>query len=202
MLAGLNGNLPAELLKVGRNEVAGCICCGLFFLYAAGSFCGFVVVFWRKCGILYIQFATYNLTCFMLKCICGRRIFFRGTSPGCAKYAQLLFFAKIAGKNSASNAKSRVIPPPSIAGKKKSDKNLHQPKNLVYYICKREGQLLPIRQTDSPSEFLSFYVCAAAQSRGLFAAGRIRHTVCIKAKKRKEKSYENNQKRRKSNRVY
>lgn len=79
---------------------------------------------------------------------------------------------------------SRCRPSPA----KKSDKNLHQPKNLVYYICKREGQLLPIRQTDSPSEFLSFYVCAAAQSRGLFAAGRIRHTVCIKAKKRKEKN--------------
>jgi len=29
-----------------------------------------------------------------------------------------------------------AIPPPA----KKSDKNLHPPKNLVYYICKREGQ--------------------------------------------------------------
>lgn len=172
------------------------------FLYAAGMFCRFAVVFWRKYGILYIQLATCNLTHFVLYCICERRSFFRRTSTGCAKHAQLLFFTKLSAKiQPAIQNPGSSLRRPSPA--KKSDKNLHQPKNLVYYICKREGQLLPIRQTDSPSEFLSFYVCAAAQSRGLFAAGRIRHTVCIKAKKKKgKKSYENNQRRRKSNRVY
>ena len=133
-----------------------------------------------------LPFAACNLTGFMLKCICERRDFFRGTSPWLCKACTASFFYKIAGKNSASKTKSRHHPSPA----KKFDKNLHQPKNLVYYICKREGQLLPIRQTDSPSKFLSFYVCAAALSRGLFAAGRIRHTVCIKAKKKTKKRKE------------
>lgn len=133
----------------------------------------------------HLLLSTCNLTGFMLNCICGRRDFFPQGVPWLCKTCTASFFAKIAGKNSASNAKSRRRPSPA----KKFDKNLHQQKNLVYYICKREGQLLPIRQTDSPSEFLSFYVCAAAERRGLFAAGRIRHTVCVNThKKRKEKN--------------
>ena len=39
----------------------------------------------------HLPFAACNLTHFVLYCICERRDFFRGTSPGCAKHAQLLF---------------------------------------------------------------------------------------------------------------
>lgn len=180
--AELSVSLPAEL-KTGETETTGCICCGLLFVLPANIFCGFAVVFWRKYGILYIQLATCNLTHFVLYCICERRDFFRGASLWLCKVCTASFFCKNCRQKFSQQCK---IPPPSIAAKK-FDKNLHQQKNLVYYICKREGQLLPIRQTDSPSEFLSFYVCAAAQSRGLFAAGRIRHTVCIKAKKERKK---------------
>ena len=180
--AELSVSLPAEL-KTGETETTGCICCGLLFVLPADIFCGFAVVFWRKYDILYIQLATCNLTHFVLYCICERRDFFRGTSHGCAKHAQLLFLQNCRQKFS-QQCKIPGHPSAIHRRKKKFDKNLHQQKNLVYYICKREGQLLPIRQTDSPSKFLSFYVCAAAQSRGLFDAGRIRHTVCIKQKKK------------------
>ena len=112
--------------------------------------------------------------------------FFAGRHLAVQNMRSFFFLQKLSAKiQPAIQNPGSSLRRPSPA--KKSDKNLHQPKNLVYYICKREGQLLPIRQTDSPSEFLSFYVCAAALSRGLFAARRIRHTVCIKAKKRKEK---------------
>lgn len=34
LLAGLNGNLPAEMMA-GETETTGCICCGLLFVLPA-----------------------------------------------------------------------------------------------------------------------------------------------------------------------
>ena len=117
LLAELSVSLPAEL-KTGETETTGCICCGLLFVLPADIFCGFAVVFWRKYGILYIQLSTCNLTYFVLNYICGKRGFSAGRPLAVQSMHSFFFFAKIAGKNSASNAKSRVIPPPSIAAKK------------------------------------------------------------------------------------
>lgn len=54
------------------------------------------------------------------------------------------------------------------------------------YVSEKD-RILPRHKTDSPSEFLSFYVCAAAERRGLFVAGRIRHTVCVNTQKKERK---------------
>ena len=80
--------------------------------------------------------------------------FFAGRHLAVQNMRSFFFLQKLSAKiQPAIQNPGSSLRRPSPA--KKSDKNLHQPKNLVYYICKREGQLLPIRQTDSPSEFLS-----------------------------------------------
>ena len=122
LLAGLNGNLPAELMA-GETETTGCICCGLFF---------------------------------------------------------------VTGKSSACKAKLPAAPRYSAAGKKNPTKICTRQKIWYTIYVSEKARSLPRHKTDSPSEFLSFYVCAAAERRGLFAAGRIRHTVCIKQKKERK----------------
>lgn len=114
----------------------------------------------------------------------------------------LFFF--VAGKSSACKAKLPEAPRYSAACKKNPTKICTSQKIWYTIYVSEKARSLPKHKTDSPSEFLSFYVCAAAERRGLFAAGRIRHTVCVNTHKKKKgkKSDENNTTRRKSNRVY
>lgn len=122
------------------------------FLYAAGSFYGFAVVFWRKYGILYIQLATCNLTHFMLYCICERRYFFRWTSPGCAKHAQLLFLQNCRQKFS----QQCKIPPLSIAGKKNSIKICASQKIwYTIYVSEKDSSFRYVRRIRRRNSFLS-----------------------------------------------
>ena len=75
-----------------------------------------------------------------------------------------------------------------------------------------ERKISSIHKTDSPScSFLSLFLSPAVFAGSgafafcrCFAAGRIRHTVCVNTHKKKKgkKSDENNTTRRKSNRVY
>lgn len=93
-------------------------------------------------------------------------------------------FLYAAGKSSACKAKLPEAPRYSAACKKNPTKICTSQKIWYTIYVSEKARSLPKHKTDSPSEFLSFYVCAAAERRGLFAAGRIRHIVCINIKKK------------------
>ena len=80
----------------------------------------------------------------------------------------------------------------SPAAAKKSDKNLHPPKNLAYYIqeLRKRNLLRYIRRIRRRvRSFLCFRPPLSLPAAGVlcFAAGEIRHIVCINIKKRKKK---------------
>ena len=122
------------------------------FLYAAGSFYGFAVVFWRKYGILYIQLAACNLTHFVLYCICERRDFFRGTSNGCAKHAQLLFFAKLPAK-----IQPAMQNPAAVHRRKKNPIKICTSKKIWYtiYVSEKDSSFRYVRRIRRRNSFLS-----------------------------------------------
>ena len=154
LLAELSVSLPAEL-KTGETETTGCICCGLLFVLPADIFCGFAVVFWRKYDILYIQLATCNLTHFVLYCICERRDFFRGTSHGCAKHAQLLFLQNCRQKFS----QQCKIPghPSAIHRRKKNSIKICTSKKIWYtiYVSEKDSSFRYVRRIRRRNSFLS-----------------------------------------------
>ena len=127
------------------------------------------------------------MTYFMLYFICERRSFFHGASSGCASLHGLFFLQKF--------RKSLRQCPTSCGCKKIRQKFAPAGKSDILYTRAEEEEFPQCirRIRRRVRSFLCFRPPLPLPTAGVlcFAAGEIRHTVCINTKKRKEKkSYE------------
>lgn len=124
----------------------------------AGMFCGFAVVFWRKYDILNISLTAFRLqfNIFCVKLYLWKKRLFPQGVPWLCKVCTASFFAKIAGKNSASNTNSRVITPPSITGKKNPIK-ICTSRKIWYtiYVSEKDSSFRYVRRIRRRNSFLS-----------------------------------------------
>lgn len=128
------------------------------FLYAAGSFCGFAVVFWRKYDILNVSLTTFHLEfdIFCVKLYLWEKRLFRRASPGCAKYAQLLFFCKNCRQKFSQQYK---IPghPSAVHRRQKNPIKICTSQKIWYtiYVSEKDSSFRYVRRIRRRNSFLS-----------------------------------------------